>query len=344
MSAQESPAVGASFVHQACIYSSDAEFLDMAIPFIEDGLAREEATLAVTTPNNIEMLSGTLGADAGRVHFVDAYGWYRRPAATLLGYHDYYAARHAECPGHVRIIGEPIWTGRSDRETVEWRRYESILNVAFAASAAWIVCPYDARVLAPPIVADALRTHPARLTGREASPCSDYLDPSIFVDTGDESPLPAPPPDAAVLPFMGDLSSVRRFVAAHAALHGLPGQRATLLSAAVGEVSNHVVQHGSGRATIRLWTESGSIVCDVHEPAGRITDPFLGYLPPTLDPAPGDGLWLTRQLCHLVETRSGYHGATVRLRVSGPRAVTASDADVFRGGSTSRGRGRGAAP
>ncbi|UMP06784.1 sensor histidine kinase [Amycolatopsis sp. EV170708-02-1] len=321
MSVQEAPTAVASFVHQACIYSSDTEFLDMAMPFIEDGLACGEATLAVTTPNNIEMLTDTLGADADRVEFIDAYGWYRRPAATLLGYHDYYTDRHAERPGHVRMIGEPIWTGRSDQEAVEWRRYESILNVAFADSSAWIVCPYDARVLAPPIIADAQRTHPARLAGREASPCSAYVDPAIFVDSSDADPLPASPPDAAVLPFTGDLSSVRRFVTAHASLHGLPGHQAALLSAAVSEVANHVVQRGSGRATIRLWAESGSIVCDVHEPAGRITDPFLGYLPPTLDPAPGDGLWLTRQLSHLVETRSGYCGATVRLHMSGLQVV-----------------------
>lgn len=324
MSMQEASTADTSFVHQACIYSSDAEFLDMAIPFVEDGLARKEAALVVTTPDNIELLSDTLGADADQVGFIDAYGWYHRPAATLLDYHNYYTARHAERPGHVRIIGEPIWTGRSDRETMEWKRYESILNVAFAASAAWIVCPYDTRVLAPPIVADAQRTHPARLTGRETSRCPDYVDPAIFVDTSDADPLPAPPPDAAVLPFRGDLSSVRRFVAAHAALQGLPGQRAALFSAAVSEVANHIVQYGSGRATIRLWAESRSIVCDVHEPTGRIIDPFLGYLPPTLDPAPGDSLWLTRQLCHLVETRSGYCGATVRLHVSGPQAAIAA--------------------
>lgn len=147
--------------------------------------------------------------------------------------------------------------------TVEWKRYESVLNVAFATSSAWIVCPYDARELPAEVVADAERTHPARLTGCEA------------------------------------------------------------LRAAVSEVADHIMRHGSGRATIRLWVESGSVRCDIHEPAGRITDPFIGYLPPTLDPAPGDGLWLARQLCQVVETRSGYCGATVRLRISPPQAVTA---------------------
>ncbi|WP_340684104.1 sensor histidine kinase [Amycolatopsis coloradensis] len=323
MSKQEARTGGVSFSHQACIYGSDAEFLDMTTPFIEDGLTRGEATLAVTTPNNIDLLVDTLGANADRVEFVDAYDWYRHPAATLLKYHNYYTARHAERPGHVRIIGEPIWTRRSDLETAELRRYESILNVAFAESSAWIICPYDTRVLAPPVVADAHRIHPARWTGREARPCPDYLDPATFVDAGGTHPLPTPPPDAAVLPFTGDLSSVRRFVTAHAALQGLAPQQAAMLSAAVGEVADHVARHGSGRATIRLWAESGRIVCDVHEPVGRITDPFLGYLPPTLDEAPGDGLWLTRQLCRHVETCSGYCGATVRLHVSGPHTAIA---------------------
>ena len=63
---------------------------------------------------------------------------------------------------------------------------------------------------------------------------------------------------------------------------------------------------------LRIWTEGGSLVCEVADD-GVITDPLVGRREPPLDRAGGRGLWLANQLCHLVQIRSGAAGTTVRL-------------------------------
>lgn len=95
-----------------------------------------------------------------------------------------------------------------------------------------------------------------------------------------------------------------------------------MLQVAACEVAGDLLDgHGVRHATVRVWQRFGAIVCDLHHPAGTGTDPFLGYRAPGPAPAPGDGLWLARQLCDSVEVRSGDRGRTVRLNVPGPQAV-----------------------
>ncbi len=45
-----SSAEASTFDHQACLYDSDRQFLEMARPFLETGVANGEPVLAVTTP------------------------------------------------------------------------------------------------------------------------------------------------------------------------------------------------------------------------------------------------------------------------------------------------------
>lgn len=308
----------AQFVHQVCVYRSDDEYLAMAMPFVADGLGRDEPVLAVTTQANIALLHGALGRAADRVEFIDADQWYHHPATTLAAYHWAYQDRvrsRGGRPGHVRIIGEPVWSGRTSREVTEWTRYESVVNIVFAPTSAWIVCPYDARVLDPEIVADAERTHPARVDGDAARTCPDYVDPAAFLRLCDAAPLAPSPPDAAILPFLGDLSSVRRFVAGWVTRHGPGGEVAAMLAAAVSEVVGYLRERGGRQMMVRAWQRSGTVVCEVRDTMPMTIDPFLGYRPPALDPKPGDGVWLARQVCDLVEIRSSDAGVTIRLHI-----------------------------
>lgn len=303
-------------VHQACVYGSDDEFLAMAVPFVVDGLAREESVLAVTTRANIDLLQQALGADAGRVEVVDARDWYLYPASTLSAY-DKYVAR---CPGYVRVIGEPVWPQGSDQLVTEWKRYESVLNVVFADSPAWIVCPYDTRTLDPAIVDDARRTHPAVVAGRVALRSPDFTDPAEYFGVCDTTPLPAPPATAAVLPFVRDLRGVRRFVAIQAERHGLRGDVVVLYTAAVSEAVAYLMDHGGERPVVRLWAELDDVVCDIRDHTARAAETFLGYRPPGQAARADDGLWLTRQVTDLTEVRSDDTGTTVRLHVSPQKA------------------------
>lgn len=299
-----------TLVHQACVYRSAAEFLAATVPFTRAGLACDEQVLAVTNPRNIDLLADALGADATRVEFVDAGDWYRHPVTTLAAY-DRYVRKH----GAVRVIGEPVWSGLSTRDVVEWKRYESALNVALATASAWIVCPYDARVLAPEIVADALRTHPTCVDGAGTHASTHYVEPAAFCSDCDAAALPDPPEHAAILPFTGDLHSARQFTATYAAAWALSPDRAALLVAAVNEVATYLLESGRKRGTLRLWRDDGEIRCDLRDAGGSIRDPFLGLRPPAAS-TDTDGMWLVRRVCDLVLTRSDQHGATIRIHLA----------------------------
>lgn len=303
--------------HQALIYGSDEAFLAATTAFCLDGLAAGDKVLAVTTTANVGLLRAHLGGAAGEVEFVDADDWYHAPGRTL-GAYSRYVEEHKGAHERVRIIGEPVWHGRDLLEEAEWTRYESVINAAFADSPAWIVCPYDERVLPEHIVAHARRTHPQVLTGDEVQASGVYTDPAAFTYDGDRLPLPHPPASASRtvmdIAFGSDLGPMRQQVASHARRLGLSGERMGVLVMAVSELATNAVRHGAGHGRVRLWHEGARVVCDVTDP-GRLEVAFPGYLPP--DPAAphGHGLWVVRHQCDLLQVRSGPEGTQIRLHL-----------------------------
>lgn len=99
---------------------------------------------------------------------------------------------------------------------------------------------------------------------------------------------------------------------------GLTGERVQMLVAAVHEATAYLLAHGTGGVAARTWAQAGAIVCDLHQPSGKLADPFLGFRPLTSEPADDDGLWLARQVCDTLELRTGDDGCTPRLQVAGP--------------------------
>lgn len=171
---------GCRCVHEALVYSTVEEFLAATVPFIREGLEEEEPLLVVTKEANLSALREVLDSDAGRVDFVASTAWYRGPPQSIEAYDRYVRTRLGEGAGRVRIIGEPIWP-TSGRAVAEWKRYESALNVAWASTPSWVICPYDADELPDDILSDAKRTHPVLRTGRGAQPSPHYTDPEVFV-------------------------------------------------------------------------------------------------------------------------------------------------------------------
>ncbi|MGH8791955.1 MAG: anti-sigma factor RsbA family regulatory protein [Stackebrandtia sp.] len=300
------------FIHQVCVYDRDAEFLATAVPFVQEGLVRDEPVLAVTSAANMLLLAGALGAVATRVHFVGNCGWYRRPATTLSAYAQYVDACSAR-PGRVRVIGEPVWTGRSPREVLDWKLYESALNVACATLRAWVICPYDARVVDADVVADALRTHPDQVAGGRLFPSPEFVDPPDFFRTWEGAFFAEPPADASILPFTGDLHSIRSFTTAQAIGNGVPADRAAVFGAAASEVAGYLSGFGGGRAAVQVWTVHNEIACDVHDPDAQVPEAVLGYRPPGPEPSLGDCMWFVRQVCDFVHVASCGPGARIRI-------------------------------
>nr|WP_275941460.1 sensor histidine kinase [Planosporangium mesophilum] len=291
------------------LYQDAQQFLAAVLPFITEGLDRDEPVLAVTTETNCGLLRGELGKAANNVQFVEPAHWYDAPGRTMAACHRYVQERR-DGRERVRVIGEPVWNRWDRLETAGWKRFEASLNIALAAAPAWMICSYDQRELSPEVLADARRTHP-QLSGGRAS--AEYAEPSGLCA---EWQLELPPPEKAhaTLDFDGDPAPVRRFVVSEAARLGLPGGRVDDLILAVNEVATNAIRHGAGSGQVRLWRDQRYVLCEVFDP-GQATEGLFGVVPPSPDSEGGHGLWITRQLCDLVEIRTFPTGTTVRLYI-----------------------------
>ncbi|MFE7077520.1 anti-sigma factor RsbA family regulatory protein [Streptomyces sp. NPDC057620] len=310
-----------AFVHQALCYGSDADFLDGAATFALDGLHADDTVLAVLTPRNIGLLGRALGPRSCAVEFVRADDWYGCPSRTLGRYHAY-CAEHGTGgvgrPSRVRIIGEPVWPGRTEFETREWMRYESLLNVAFAGTGHWILCPYDTRVLPAVVVRSATRTHPELALGAGESTVSGrYADPADFCAECDAAAPAALPAGHDDIPFGRDRSAhARDALRSYARDLGVPEQRTHDMVAAVHEVMVNSVRHGGGRGVLRLRNDVEYVICEVTDigTARQIpAPPFPGHLPPDRRAERGHGMWVVRQLSDLLTETFDPRGSIVRL-------------------------------
>lgn len=301
-------------IHQALAYNSDDEFVERLTPFLLEGLRARDEVIAVTMPHRLRLLRDALGGAAGSAEFIDARTWYEAPGRTLGAYHRRVLAHTG--PGRLRVVGEPVWDGLDPTATAEWTRYESVINVVFEPTSAWIVCPYDVRAVPAAVLADAERTHPEIVTGGGARSADRYADPAALYDEFNRRPLPAAPATAACLDFgPGGLGAVRRFTERFAHRHGVINGRLGDYVTAINEVATNVLHHGGRQGTLRIWTDPLGLVCDVVDPLGRLEDLFLGHLPPARGAERRAGLWAARQLCDLVEIRFGVDGVTVRLHL-----------------------------
>ena len=167
--------------HCAFPYRTDDQFSTTVGPFLAEGIERSEGMLAVTTPTNIELLREYLGKDARSVEFVDASAFYSTPIAAIEAFGAFAEARLERGQAWVRIVGEPIWAGRSDAEGRLWTRYESLFNLIFGASPLTVICPYDERSVDPEIVSQAHLTHPNMVGDQGISPSTDYTGAGRFV-------------------------------------------------------------------------------------------------------------------------------------------------------------------
>ncbi len=313
-----------AFRHEALLYAGDDEFVEQAAGFIGDSVDAGEAILVVVDAVKIDRLRRNLGGDPDGVRFADMAAVGRNPARIIPAWHEFVA--HTSDGGRVRGIGEPIWAGRSPDELVECERHEALLNLAFAGTPAWwLVCPYDTTALPAEVIEEAQRNHPYVLADGE------HRDSGLFRDLASigqpfDHPLPEPRAHPAEVSFGRDrLSTVRDFVANHAAAYSLDRRRRDDLILAVNELATNSIRHGGGGGTLRIWRDEDTVVCEVND-EGRIDDPMVGRRRPGSKETSGFGLWLVNQLCDLVQVRSFTSGTTVRvhLSVADPMLGTAS--------------------
>jgi anti-sigma regulatory factor (Ser/Thr protein kinase) len=310
-----SPSVTGTFRHTGFFYRTTNEYARTVAGFLREGLAAGEPAFAAVPPDKVSLIRDALGADARRVEFADITAMGRNPAWIIPRVRAF-TGQHAG--RRVRYVGEPIWASRTPAELREATKHEALINVAFAAADAEILCPYDIAGLDPAVIADARRTHPVLLSDGRHRASRGYAMP-FRIPSSCDLPLPEPPRDAMSLTYRTNLSEVRALVFRQAAAAGLPENRASDLVLAVSEVAANTLRHTPSDGTLTIWRDQDEIVCEVHD-EGTIMDLLAGRRMPAPGAAGGHGLWLVHQVCDLVELRSASSGTTVRMHMAMHRA------------------------
>lgn len=296
-----------SMTHDALIYNTDDEYLATLVPFIHGGLADDEAVIAAVPRANAGLLRDGLNGAADSVGFLDRDDFYQRPVATIAGWRR--ALDEALARGHrrVRVIGEVAF-GTESRHAA-WTRYESAINRVFADSPAWIICPYDSRVLPSDTVTDAARTHPS--VHDPVRRDSDTYQPPEHLLHAVREPMPPVAGAPAIAIALADTASpARHAVRDLCARYGWSGtERVGDLLLVVTEIASNGIRHGRAPRHFRAWVLGRTVVCEVSDAGPGPADPLVGYRPP-LDGAlaGGRGLWLAGQLCDglAIDTRHGH--------------------------------------
>jgi anti-sigma regulatory factor (Ser/Thr protein kinase) len=317
---------GEAFVHQALIYGSDREFLDVALPFVEDGLAASEPVLLAVQGRHVENLRGALGGTPEGVTLHPVEDWYETSARSRDKFARW-ATERTSGGRRARLIGEPPWTLGHAAMVRDWARHESVINVAFASLPVSFICPYDGQALPDDVLGHARGTHPEIVDGDGSSTSDVYVDPIDFCRHLDSTvQIRNQKPSLEALFELADLPMVRRAVGSFAIEAGLTGSRTEEVVLAVNEIATNAVIHGRPPATVRGWQAGGEIILEVTDAGDGIRDALAGQLPPPPAGLGGRGLWLTRLLCDAVEV-CDVGGCTVTMHAvtgSGDRSLTAA--------------------
>ncbi|MGW4060045.1 anti-sigma factor RsbA family regulatory protein [Amycolatopsis sp. NPDC004747] len=300
-------AVGSGFRHQGCLYGRDAEFLAMAVPFVQGGLRRGEPVLVTTTAANLELLHAVMGAEADRIAFAESDYFGRRPAQLADALHRYWDRHRSTAPtGAVRVLAEPARAGGS-RDEAAWQRAEAEFNVALAGTRIWMICPYDTRTAGPAVVEVARRTHPEYVVGGEIRSSTQFSAPAEA-----DGPAAAAPSRTTedLFRFEGDLVAVRRHVLERAGALLSSEDTATLFGIAVGEAMAYLLEHGIDRAAVWVRPAAGRLVCTLHSERPVDGPAFYG---PRAAARPGTTLWMTDQICEWLDVSSDAAGCTIEL-------------------------------
>jgi anti-sigma regulatory factor (Ser/Thr protein kinase) len=309
------------FAHPALLYRDADEYLVGTVPFVLAALdAGEPVAVAVPGPN-LALLRDALGERAGEVHMIDMTVAGRNPGRIIPSVLLAFAGLYPDGP--VRIIGEPIWPGRTEAEYPACVQHEALINMAFAGRAASILCPYDVSQLDARVIDDAARTHPVLVDVAGERPSPDYA-PLDAIDRYNVAlPAPTDRPINAYLFSGANLAQARAYAGAFAARAGLSPDRVADVERSVVEIADNSIRYGGGRGVLEMWVGDGSVVCQVRD-TGTIVDLLVGKRPATVERPSEGGILRANRMADLVRVHTAPDQTTVRLHF-GRVLVTAAD-------------------
>lgn len=299
--------------HIAMFYRSPQDYLDCLVPFIADGVAAGLPVLVAVPEPNMSLLREALCADAVEsVTMTDMSRAGRNPGHILGGVLGTFVARHPSAP--VRMVGEPVWSGRSDAEYAACVQHEALVNQAFAGRDVAVLCPYDATHLESDILVDAEVTHPRLGCAGHSDRVSAGFAPDAAWARYNQ-PLPASPTAVGyTLHRLTELAGAREFSARYARWFGFAPAEIADLQLIINELASNSLQHGRGPCTLLLWEAGGQLICQVRD-SGQLTDPMAGRRPIIRDRSHGCGLFVVNATADLVRIHTGTTGTTVQAQL-----------------------------
>jgi anti-sigma regulatory factor (Ser/Thr protein kinase) len=314
---QPLPPPDGGYPHDALLFDTPDELVEVAVPFLLAGLDAGEGAVIATGGPTAELLCDAVDGDP-RVDVLPRGEVYNdRTATAITTFRRVGERRVGDRVRRVRVVGE-IDYGPSTRDWLEWQRYEAVINRALVGWPLWGLCVFDTQRVPEPILESAVRTHQHLHTpgGRVHNP--EFVDPAAYVRS-----LPVPPEPledstprleaADVIDFIG----LRHAVAAELAVSAAPRETAEDFLLAIDEMTSNAVRHGRPPVSLRLWASDDRVVCTIADQGPGWDDPFAGYGPAHGNDLSrgGMGLWLARQLCDHVDITQGAAGTTVRLTI-----------------------------
>ena len=296
--------------HDAFFYASDDEYVTGVLDFVREGLARDEPVLVSVPGWNLDLLRAALTPEeTPRVRLRDMTVAGRNPGRIIGNVLTAFVREHAD--QRVRIVGEPIWAGRTDEEYPACAEHEALINVALGASPAYIQCPYDTRTLPASVLTDATRTHPMLAAGAERWISPAYADAGAVAASFDTplSPVPAEAEFVVIGPETG-ARGARALVHEAGEARRLDAERLADVRLVAQELAVNTLTHSGGRGLMEVWTADDHLVVQVQD-GGRITDRLVGRRPPE-PPHEGHGLFVVHQRADLVRIHRESSGTTVR--------------------------------
>jgi anti-sigma regulatory factor (Ser/Thr protein kinase) len=302
-------------VHDALFYSSDAQLLAAAVPFLRSGLDDGDAAVLICTDPTNGLLYEAL--DDSRAVALSHRDIYRRIAGALGVYQRTTQDLVATGVSQVRVVAETSLAESIDWD--DWACHEAVANVALRELPVWVMCVYDTRQLPEPAITAGELTHPYLVNGTRRVSNPRFVQPADVMRASEPTPDPleATPPTLEVTEPIG-LRQLRDDLMDAALASGRNEDTAGCLVAAANEILGNAMIHGRSTIRLRLWATPSRLLCIVSDGGAGPADPFAGYLPPATSAFAGNGgrgLWLARQLCNRVSFAATPDGFTVRLTI-----------------------------
>jgi anti-sigma regulatory factor (Ser/Thr protein kinase) len=310
------------FVHTAVCHHTDDEFVGAVLPFVAEGLGRNDAVYVNLAPMRLEALRTALGRDEARVWWSDTRQWHPHPSQRLRAIRELVDAACSDGPRPLRFVGECAWAEGPAELTYEWERFEAVLNHALGDAPVTMVCVYDAATLPAGVLERVASTHPLLGAG-PFHPSPAFLGAEPFLARHAHGPLSVPDDawrsGARVTP-----TEARGRVRSLLLAGTLSPEVLDDIAVIVTELVTNAWAAGASAVECFCWHDADWVSVQIDDDGPGLADPLAGYRRPTSGVEEGRGLWIARQLADLVQIECRPDGTSVRARLERWRNATVS--------------------